>query len=145
MERELFAVCAPGLESIMQAELRALAAKALEPEPGGVAFRGDSGLLYRANLELRTASRVLVRLGEFHARDFEQLRKRAARLAFESALAPGAAVRITAWRDAGVVDGDHQPVRKRRRRRQPRQRRSHRQMTIQKLSWLVSSAAAAAA
>ena len=38
---------------------------------------------------LRTATRVLLRLGEFHARDFEQLRQRASRLAFEGALAPG--------------------------------------------------------
>lgn len=96
MQSELFAVSAPGLESLMQAELRALGADATAPEPGGVAFRGDAGALYRANLWLRTATRVLVRLGEFHARDFEQLRKRAGRLAFESALAPGAPVRITA-------------------------------------------------
>ena len=96
MEHELFAVCAPGLEPFTEAELRALGADAVRPEPGGVAFRGTLHVLYRANLMLRTATRVLVRLGEFHARDFEQLRKRASRLPFESCLAPGAAVRITA-------------------------------------------------
>ena len=41
MEIELFAVCAPGLEAFTEAELRALGAEALRPEPGGVAFRGD--------------------------------------------------------------------------------------------------------
>jgi len=96
MEHELFAVCAPGLEPFTEAELRALGADAVRPEPGGVAFRGTLEAVYRANLMLRTATRVLVRLGEFHARDFEQLRKRTSRLAFESCLAPGAAVRITA-------------------------------------------------
>jgi len=96
MESDLFAVCAPGLEALLQGELRALVGDATRPEPGGVAFRGDASVLYRANLELRTATRVLVRLGEFHARDFEQLRRRAGRLAFERQLAPGAAVRISA-------------------------------------------------
>ena len=96
MQSEFFAVCAPGLETLVEGELRALGALATQPEPGGVAFRGDAATLARANLLLRTASRVLLRLGEFHARDFEQLRRRAGRLAFERHLAPGAAVRITA-------------------------------------------------
>lgn len=96
METELFAVCAPGLEPFTANELHALGFDAIRPEPGGVAFRGGPEAVPRANLWLRTATRVLVRLGEFHARDFEQLRKRASRLPFENALAPGAAVRITA-------------------------------------------------
>jgi len=96
MECELFAVCAPGLEPFTESELRALGAEAVRSEPGGVAFRGGLHVLYTANLMLRTATRVLVRLGEFHARDFEQLRRRTSRLPFESCLAPGAAVRITA-------------------------------------------------
>ena len=95
MEHELFAVCAPGLEPFTADELRALGAEALRPEPGGVAFRGSLQVLYRANLMLRTATRVLLRLGEFHARDFDQLRRRASRLAFEGCLAPGRAVRIS--------------------------------------------------
>ncbi len=95
MKHELFAVCAPGLEPFTEAELRALGAGEVRAEPGGVAFRGDLHVLYAANLMLRTATRVLVRLGEFHARDFEQLRRRSARLDFESCLRPGAGVRIT--------------------------------------------------
>ena len=38
---------------------------------------------------------MLLRLGEFHARDFEQLRRRASRLAFEEYVAPGRGVRIS--------------------------------------------------
>jgi putative N6-adenine-specific DNA methylase len=95
MEQELFAVCAPGLEPITADELRALGAEAVRPEPGGVAFRGSAHVLFGANLMLRTATRVLLRLGEFHARDFEQLRRRASRLAFEDCIAPGRAVRIS--------------------------------------------------
>jgi putative N6-adenine-specific DNA methylase len=95
MEHELFAVCAPGLEPFTADELRALAVDGVRPEAGGVAFRGGPEALFRANLMLRTATRVLLRLGEFHARDFEQLRKRASRLAFEACIAPERAVRVT--------------------------------------------------
>ena len=89
MEHDLFAVCAPGLEPLLADELRALDAGALRAEPGGVAFRGGMQALHGANLMLRTATRVLLRLGEFHASDFEQLRRRASRLAFEDCIAPG--------------------------------------------------------
>jgi putative N6-adenine-specific DNA methylase len=54
-----FATCARGLEPVLARELAALGADAVEPGRGGVRFRGDSALLYRANLWLRTAVRVL--------------------------------------------------------------------------------------
>src|SRR5687767_10352682 len=54
-----FATCARGLEPILADELRALHAADVEPGRGGVAFAGDAALLYRANLWLRTAVRVL--------------------------------------------------------------------------------------
>src|SRR5439155_2206471 len=54
-----FATCARGLEPVLAGELRDLGAAAVEPGRGGVAFAGDQALLYRANLWLRTAVRVL--------------------------------------------------------------------------------------
>jgi putative N6-adenine-specific DNA methylase len=54
-----FATCARGLEPILAGELQALNATDVKPGRGGVAFDGDSALLYRANLWLRTAVRVL--------------------------------------------------------------------------------------
>jgi putative N6-adenine-specific DNA methylase len=54
-----FATCARGLEPILADELRALSAAAVALGRGGVEFQGDLTLLYRANLELRTAVRVL--------------------------------------------------------------------------------------
>ncbi|MFO0809313.1 MAG: THUMP domain-containing protein [Gemmataceae bacterium] len=54
-----FATCARGLEPILAVELRDLAANDIVPGRGGVAFAGDRALLYRANLWLRTAVRVL--------------------------------------------------------------------------------------
>ena len=91
-----FAVTAPGLAPLCANELvhgefrRSRAAPITEA--GGVTFRGDRAALYRANLHLRTASRVLVRLGEFRAENFDQLRARAGKLSWERCLTPGQAV-----------------------------------------------------
>jgi putative N6-adenine-specific DNA methylase len=57
---KLFATCARGLEKTLADELRELRAEAVEPGRGGVQFHGDLALLYRANLHLRTAVRVLM-------------------------------------------------------------------------------------
>lgn len=91
-----FAVCAVGLEALVAAELRALG---IEPddagaEPGGVAFTAAPEALYRANLQLRTASRVLVRLGSFHARALGELERRAKEQRWEAFIAPGRGVRL---------------------------------------------------
>jgi putative N6-adenine-specific DNA methylase len=54
-----FATCARGLELILAGELAQLEAAEVKPGRGGVHFSGDMPLLYRANLWLRTAIRVL--------------------------------------------------------------------------------------
>ncbi len=54
-----FATCARGVEAVLAGELRGLGAADVEPGRGGVHFAGDLALLYRANLWLRTAIRVL--------------------------------------------------------------------------------------
>ncbi|MBP7693134.1 MAG: class I SAM-dependent RNA methyltransferase [Anaerolineales bacterium] len=93
---EAFAACAPGLERCLEQEMRALGLAEIQRVPGGVEFTGEPPDLYRANLHLRTASRVLVRLGRFHAEEFWELQKRAAKLAWERFIAPGQAVAIRA-------------------------------------------------
>ena len=75
-----FAVTAPGLEPLCAAELRALLGRAAAPEPGGVAFEATDEELYAANLWLRTASRVTVRLAEFTAGSFRELEGHARRV-----------------------------------------------------------------
>lgn len=89
-----FAVCAPGLEPFTAQELRGLDSSADSPDPvtesGGVTFKGDLSILYRANLHLRTPSRILARLGmPFLAREFPELQQKAARLPWERFLTPG--------------------------------------------------------
>lgn len=95
-----FAVTAPGLEALTAQELRHLEmlpdTATLPAEPGGVAFQGDLDALYRANLHLRTASRVLLRIGDFHALAFSELRKKASRLEWQRYLLPGQPVAIRA-------------------------------------------------
>jgi putative N6-adenine-specific DNA methylase len=109
---KLFAVTAPGLEPFTALELRQ--SSLLPPSPdlvqppgwsdddkhieaGGVAFRGRLKVVYKANLSLRTANRILLRLGEFYAAAFSELRKKAGRLEWERFLRPGqpVAIRVT--------------------------------------------------
>jgi putative N6-adenine-specific DNA methylase len=54
-----FATCGRGIETLLANELRDLGARDVEPGRGGVHFAGDLALLYKANLLLRTAIRVL--------------------------------------------------------------------------------------
>ncbi len=96
-----FAVTAPGLEELAARELRELGARLVaggeEGEEGGVTFEGGWADLYRANLHLRTASKVLARVGQFfYATDFAELRKKASALPWELFLRPGQAVEISA-------------------------------------------------
>jgi putative N6-adenine-specific DNA methylase len=69
----LFATTAAGLEEVLARELRALGAREVEVVTRGVGFRGDLETVYRTNLWLRTAHRVLLFIGEFDARDRRQL------------------------------------------------------------------------
>ena len=89
----LFVVAAPGLEGVLGAEVRALAGVSdVADVPGGVEMTAGREGLARANLWLRTATRVVVRLGAVEAHDFARLRKRAAALPWEELVAPGARV-----------------------------------------------------
>ncbi|MFL5382664.1 MAG: class I SAM-dependent RNA methyltransferase [Longimicrobiaceae bacterium] len=89
----LFAVAAPGLEAICAAELRALGIAAAA-EPGGAAWEGTLDDVHRASLWLRTAGRVVVRAGVFHARTFIELERHARRVPWERWVTRGRAVRL---------------------------------------------------
>jgi len=84
-DHDYFAVTAPGLERLCAQELARL-----DPSPtdlkitnGGVAFRGRLTTLYLANLHLRTATRVRMRLTTFKATRFDQISRRLADLPWE--------------------------------------------------------------
>ena len=59
---KLFAPCPRGLESSLAAELVELGASDVQAVAGGVGFQGGMSVIYRANLESRIATRVLLRL-----------------------------------------------------------------------------------
>jgi putative N6-adenine-specific DNA methylase len=90
---ELFASTAPGLESIAAGELKSLGVRGRQ-EIGGVAFAGDLDRLYQVNLWLRTASRVVARLGHFHASTFYELERRAKKLPWRAFLPASGPVRL---------------------------------------------------
>jgi putative N6-adenine-specific DNA methylase len=93
---DLFCVCAPGLEPVLEAEMRVLGVRTKQV-PGGVECSGGIDELCRLNLWLRTATRVLVRLAQVHATTFAELVRKAAALPFETVVRPGqrAAFRVT--------------------------------------------------
>jgi putative N6-adenine-specific DNA methylase len=91
---DLFAIAAPGLEPIVERELRAVGADGVHVEAGGVAFTGGREVMYRANLHLRTASRVIARVAEFGARGFPELVRQAKRQPWERYLDPERSVQL---------------------------------------------------
>jgi putative N6-adenine-specific DNA methylase len=62
-----------GLEQILAEELRQLGAEEVEAHNRAVSFKGDLAVMYRANLCLRTALKVLVPINKFRANNETQL------------------------------------------------------------------------
>ncbi|NUQ66390.1 MAG: class I SAM-dependent RNA methyltransferase, partial [Pirellulales bacterium] len=80
---ELIATSAFGLEAVVARELRALGYESATIQPGRLLFQADEAALARANLWLRAADRVLLRLGTFEATDFGELFDRTYALPWE--------------------------------------------------------------
>ena len=70
---DLIATAAFGLEAVVSRELARLGYEDQVVEDGRVVFSGDIDAICRANLWLRSADRVMVRVGDFEARDFGEL------------------------------------------------------------------------
>lgn len=67
------APCHFGLEAVLKREIIDLGYEISAVEDGRVTFIGDEAALCRANIFLRTAERVLIKIGSFHAETFEEL------------------------------------------------------------------------
>ncbi|MDT0681051.1 class I SAM-dependent RNA methyltransferase [Roseicyclus sp. F158] len=93
---DIFLVVAPGLETVLAEEARASGFDVAEVTPGGVSLRGGWPEVWRANLELRGASRVLVRVASFMAFHLAQLDKRARKIAWGEVLRADVPVRVEA-------------------------------------------------
>jgi len=70
---KLIATTTFGLEAVVKRELFELGYTDLEVENGRITFKADVTAIPRTNLWLRSADRVLLRVGEFNALSFEEL------------------------------------------------------------------------
>lgn len=70
---EYIVPCHFGLEAVLKREITDLGLTITGVEDGRVTFAGDRQALCRANIFLRSAERVLIKIGSFHAETFEEL------------------------------------------------------------------------
>jgi putative N6-adenine-specific DNA methylase len=94
MAFEIFLVVPPGLETVLADEARAAGFAVTGTMPGGVTLQGGWPEIWRANLTLRGATRVLARIGEFRAFHLAQLDKRARKFDWAAVLRPDVPVRV---------------------------------------------------
>ena len=93
---DIFLVAPPGLEPVLREEAAENGFADVRAEAGGVSVRGGWPEIWRANLELRGAARVLVRLGAFRALHLAQLDKRARKFPWGEVLRADIPVRVEA-------------------------------------------------
>ena len=81
---ELIAPCHFGLEAVLKREILDLGYEISSVEDGRVTFQGDAEAVCRANIFLRTAERVLLKVGSFQAVSFEELFEKTKALPWEA-------------------------------------------------------------
>ena len=99
----LFATTAPGLEDVLLSEVKRLGATDPEKAVRGVSFGGDLGMLYRTNLRSRTATRVLVKIAEFDARDRDHLYRGSRTEPWEEHMTPDMTLAVDAVGDNSEI------------------------------------------
>ena len=83
MKLELIATAAFGLEAVVRREIEALGYPVIRTEDGKITYGADERGIVRSNLWLRCADRVLVKIDEFEAPDFETLYQQCMGIAWE--------------------------------------------------------------
>ena len=94
---KLAASCLFGLEGPLGNELRHMGMENVAPENGRVFFETDMAGLARANIRSRFAERILLQLGAFTARSFEELFEGVRALPLEDWLGRDAAFPVEGW------------------------------------------------
>ncbi|HWJ86937.1 MAG TPA: class I SAM-dependent RNA methyltransferase [Pelagibacterium sp.] len=92
----IFLVATPGLEKPLCAEAKSLGFADPRPVQGGVELTGDWPDVWRANLELRGAGRVLVRIASFRVNHLAQLDRRARQVEWGAVLRKDVPIRVEA-------------------------------------------------
>lgn len=85
---ELIAPCHFGLEAVLKREIQDLGYEIAQVEDGKVTFLADTAGICRANMFLRTAERVLLKVGKFRAVTFEELFQQTKSLPWERFVPP---------------------------------------------------------
>ncbi|MEZ5773487.1 MAG: THUMP domain-containing protein [Hyphomicrobiaceae bacterium] len=93
---EIFLSAPPGLEPVLLAEVRGKGFNSPRIVPGGVTIRGGWPEVWRANLWVRGAGRVLARIASFRAERLEELEKRARGVGWKDLLRPDRPFRVEA-------------------------------------------------
>ncbi|SFR84879.1 THUMP domain-containing class I SAM-dependent RNA methyltransferase [Anaeromicropila populeti] len=70
---EYVAPCHFGIEAVLKREIQDLGYEIVEVEDGKITFSGESEAIARANIFLRTAERILLKVGKFQAKTFDEL------------------------------------------------------------------------
>ena len=91
---EIFLAAPPGLEPLLRDEAAALGLPEPKAVPGGVVLAGGWPEVWRANLHLRGATRVLARIAAFRALHLAQLDKRARKVAWGETLRADVPLRV---------------------------------------------------
>ena len=110
---ELIAPCHFGMEAVLKREIQDLGYQIIKTEDGKVTFAGDESAFARANLFLRTAERVLWKVGSFRAETFEELFEGTKNLPWEEYLPPDAkfwAAKATSIRSRLFSSSDIQSI-----------------------------------
>lgn len=100
MTKQQYKLCAPclfGLESVLSGEIKRLGFEDITVTDGRVEFTADAEGIARANLNLRTAERVLIILGSFRAVTFQQLIDGAEKIPFEEYIGKKDAFPVKGW------------------------------------------------
>ncbi|KAA2213213.1 THUMP domain-containing class I SAM-dependent RNA methyltransferase [Teichococcus oryzae] len=93
---EIFLATLPGLEPVLWAEVKSKGFRRPKEVPGGVVITGGWPEVWRANLWVRGAGRVLARVDAFHVLHLAQLEGRARRVPWASVLRPDVPFRVEA-------------------------------------------------
>lgn len=101
---EMKATTFHGLEDVLATELLKLGAKEIVPFKRGVSFMGDKGFMYKANLCLRTALKILVPIYSFTAKDEHVLYNKIKNFEWEEHIGPDDTIAINSTTNSEIFD-----------------------------------------
>ena len=104
---EMLAKCLYGFEGVLARELRNLGAQNVKEGVRNVQFKGDKGFMYKANLALRTAIRILVPIESFTIQNEDDLYKQLSRINWDQYLTPSSTLAIRSSVHSEIFSNSH--------------------------------------